>query len=930
MINRTIFLTGIITAVLAFHACTLPSSVIIKGNPNVSVPVKINAVDFNDFMLEKIKDATENQDIVVLNYTNYYNSGKNIQTFLLQFPLIEDYNIGFGSEFQKITNFDFDLETDHLEQEFDVGDLGNLNNAIGAIPVPVDLQPMFDNIRDNINDELKKQIAVSVPFPITGGLLPGDLPEFKTGFIIDMVVMDSVEFGSGVFEVTITAKGSELNGLDISFDNLQITDGENTIPGFVDPGFTDPRINLTEINQTQTVYFNLTGKKLKKNFGLQFELKDDKSTWPCFRPLPPFNTIDIEIKPAKLDNLKFKSIIGLKLAPSDLPIDSTGLPAGALDISMASLRGPGSRFVHAKIGTGTLEFEIDLPDEKNDIDSYFTGFDITPGLYLLQEHSIDRDLENWQGINNSNAILPSPPAPWHFNQKIGVLDNKHINTSDIKILDIRTSAYESKITLRTPAAGADFWLSTTDMNNEKVTINVKPKLDIDIFEVVHADIRDDFNANKPVIQPISLTDAAKYLKSIWFTRVGPKITFGQIDIPGLEVMFSIPELGINPGQNNQAITSGAVLEFINETPYPPGKELKIIDSSGTQLISDLNIDFDIQLAGTKNVVGIPNIIPSSNQKLKMQVLDIDFIYEWEKAVLDLSSIATVKNYFPGQKADLTPDTIDMSEVNKYLKGFHFNHAIAQLYTRGPSVLFGLKPEIEMMFKYTDNNGMAASDDLMGNSSYLIESLPFDLDPGNTGIYTGGMPPGGLPIENFHTLMEKEPNDLYFYYEINLPDEIEVTPADLGNIDLSKNLDAEILIIVPLILTAGPNGADLMLPDMPDDMDDILNREKSGDSLPLDFIKSLTLNLELTDDMFTSGKFFLDDSIKRMEFPLSGKSVGLSISGGNLDYINKTIPYKPDIGFHFPRDSVIQISRNIGTIKLNFEAEIEYRINFDDL
>jgi len=268
----------------------------------------------------------------------------------------------------------------------------------------------------------------------------------------------------------------------------------------------------------------------------------------------------------------------------------------------------------------------------------------------------------------------------------------------------------------------------------------------------------------------------------------------------------------------------------------------------------------------------------------------------------------------------------MGQTGKYLKGFLLDYVDAQLYTSGPALFFNLGPKVEMKMNYPDQNDNLFSEDLLGNNVTLSSSVTFELDPDKTGIYSGDMPPGGIPLENFDTILQKEPKTIQFSYQVSLDDEITITPEILDNLELDKKLNAEILFLIPFLLTAGSTGADIVYTI---DMTDIMNRDASSEPLPIDFIENLAVKVVLSDEIFTGGYFYLDDGIRRMEYPLSSNSLTLPVTGEDLDYINSTIPYKPEIGVHFAPGDRVQIVRNLESITVDFEAKLKYQIDFNE-
>jgi len=949
MSKKALVLTSAIIAALAFHACTLPSSVIIKGKPQIDLPVKVNYDDFNFMIMDTIKDAVKDTDITVLDYTGYYSGNKNIQTFLIHYPILQDFDLGLRDEIEHIKNFKFTLPTDDLSHEFDIGELSDINNALEPIEFEADLSPLFDDLRTEINDGFDKvHNVLSIPsFPITGaGASVDNLPDFG-GQLISLSVLNILTFGEGKLYITIGIPATDPNlpGVDITFSDLRISDGIHNDPSNEIIGEEEisglPDIRLTAADPKKTVVFDLAGKTLSSDFGFYIHFKNDQSD--ITPPNLPGRTVTLNIIPEKIsEDVKFRGITGLtNETPFIAKLDDQIMNNNLIDLDFPS--GEAS-FVHAEIGTGTLDFEFILPseEESDGTESWAQGFEATLTLRLMQDHSVqDADNKQWPGINNnlwpginqSNAALLSPaPDPWDFNGIKNNLDGKHINTKPIAIQQ------DSEITLE--AVNASFWLSDEDMDKESVVIRILPKLDIETFAWVHFEIGDVINDFTPSVPPVKLTGASKYIMAFYFNAIGPRFTFGRVDIPGIEIMLSVPELGINNGTEKEYKTIPSegpekIVEFINVMPEGDVFELALKDSTDTLLTTELNVDIQIRPAENKKVLGIPNL-NLSDTTLKFEVTDVDFVFDWEHATID---IGTVEDHYP--KLNANPDTIDLSPINLYLKGFEFDTVDVLLYPMGPTSLFEFLLEentLEIVFdmEYTNSNGDVDSAEILDEKFWeefiLTTPEPFQLDPNNTGTYSGPIPPGGIPIKIIPSLLKKDPVSAKFHYKVNAQKGLSVTPAQFNEIDFTTNIDLEALVIVPLLLTAGPDGADIILPndDLFEGKNDILDRDNSSEPLPVDFIKSLTMKVVFNSGIFNGGKVFLDNGDRRIELPLSGNALGLSITGDDLDYINATIPYLPEIGISFSPGDHIQIERNLGTIKIDFNAEIEYELNLDDL
>jgi len=938
MIKKTIVIASTIMTAFIINACTMPSSLIVKGKPKVSAPVKVNTGDFNDLLMDTLKEAfnsgeeggEEERKINILDYTSFYTGTgkdkKNIQAFLLHMPIIEK-DLNLNEHFSKFEEFEGSLDNmvspdvlDEINEGFSIGDLSSINGSFAESTIPMQLGGVFDTVTKEINDKFTGQ-ALTVDVPITGSSLDTAPPTF--GKDISLTVLDTVTFGEGELSAIVRIKpapGFDLNGVDISFKNLKIDDSEHpAIPG-LDSDTNSPDIQLTEIYPEKTVIFDLTDQTLNSDFTITIEYKEDKSTG---NPLPPypFKTVILEVIPVGLNYIKYRGITNANISDTTIPIENPmTIPMELEDDS----------FVHAVIKTGRLEFEIIVPDDPNIVGaSWVTGLDntsIRPDLRVIQGHSAaDPDGTIWPGLNKSNSVVPDTPEPWEYKDEEDNLAGKHINTNEI---EVQKDGY-----IIVDEALISFWLNDDDMDTGSIEITIQPKLNIQSFEVVHVNIGDEINDKIPAIDPFPLGEDTEIIKEIEFNEVGVNITFGQVDIPGMEIRISIPELGVNAGSTPiyHDIVSNGNIVFLNNTP---GNKLILKDDDNNTVTENLSISFDIRPKGNKKVLAIPNLnIAEGDIVLKFEIEKIEPIFGWKHAILDLSS---VMGDFGGTYPPIEKDPLDLSGFTQYLKGFKFSGLDAQLYLRGPSLMFEFTPDMEAVVEYTNSNGETGIEELLPDNFTMKSSAKFDLDPLNTGTYSGNLPSGGIHVNKFAAILEKGMEKIRVNYDIKMS-EVKITPKMLEYEDNDNPVEADILVMIPMLLTAGPDGAQVILPSLFNEgQTDILDRDKAEEPFSIDFIKKLKMKVSLTENLFTGGEIYLDDTNinpdgRRIPFALGGKSLNLEFKKDDLDYINRTIPYLPDIGIHFNKGEQLQLVRNLGIAKIEFEADIEYKIeNLDEL
>ncbi|MDR2477346.1 MAG: hypothetical protein LBD18_06145, partial [Treponema sp.] len=88
MKKNLIVLMAAMLAVLAFHACKIPTSVELKtDNLKISPPVKTGAADIGGMLSKTLKDSFP-EDFELYDMVNYKDdNGKSIQAFLVNYKM---------------------------------------------------------------------------------------------------------------------------------------------------------------------------------------------------------------------------------------------------------------------------------------------------------------------------------------------------------------------------------------------------------------------------------------------------------------------------------------------------------------------------------------------------------------------------------------------------------------------------------------------------------------------------------------------------------------------------------------------------------------------------------------------------------------------------------------------------------------------------
>jgi hypothetical protein len=877
---------GVIVMLAVFHACTLPEAIEIRGKPEISLPVNPDNANLSDMLLKNIKSSLEGvEGIDVLHFTD-----RDIQTFLIRYNILSDEEIKFAQDLEVLTEPKLDLDEDDLSKEIELGDLGDLNKEMEPIEIELDITKIIADAEKEINNNFNSYTTNDVVIGLKKNV------EEQSYEPIDLGDFDTVTFTDAVLQIELFFDDSSpsLPGADITFTEIWITDGET--PPILGTGKdNETTIRLAEDNPREIVSFNLKDKTFKSSILVTIKNWDDTNSSGDPRDIKL--NADTKIISTESDRPIIRGITGFEIETTLISIEEYPFPLDLGD----------SGFIHAKIDDGNLSFDFELPPENSGdfkvggFKSWASGFKFEPDLNISQEDS-DLHGSTWEGLNGAGA--------WEVTASPSNLAGKHINTEDIYILDTSTITVSTK----NPADKCSFMLSDNDLDNQSITVTVKPSMQIDKFTVVHIDAGDF--VTKPDTISISLGNAADYLKSIEFKKVGVEIQFGQVDIEGLEILISEPNLKINSSpsvyQDIPANSGGpSTVSFIRENFSLP--------EIGGVIPLELNFEFDIRLKGdaTNKVIALTDFDPSQDT-LKFEVIKVKPALEWTRAVI--GRMTAVEDEYP------KTHSIDMSSIGETLSGFIFQNAEAYLYTSGPGAFFNLEPK--MLLKAVngdDDPGQNLLDD-KGTELKKADLNGFSLDT-VTGNYAGALPGNEIQLEDFGEVLSSFPKDLKFKYEVVL-EEITITPEQLENDPLdSDTLSMFLLAVIPLDLKAGEGGAKFPFPEMFKDKKDLFDRKTGDDTSLLDSIKSLRLKLELTHDVFNGGTLSLENPGHTIGFPLNGKTLDLPFSPADLEYINKkeNFPYKPEIGIEFVKDATLRIPQHLGVRRLEFSADLQHRI-----
>ncbi|MCL2264895.1 MAG: hypothetical protein FWC22_02525 [Treponema sp.] len=924
----------ICAAALVFFACDLlPDSIEISGNPEISLPLDAgSAILLNDDILNQIKKtaAEFSSDIKVMRYNGNQSS---VQTFLFQY--MSDFSVNLDEyladfDLDQLTDITLDIDPADINFEINLNGFSNLNKTLDEIKISADISGISENMETIINYGFGNSSGYSaIPLIVAADKLDlpdellQDVPNFKdSGFKMQEINMEgfnSVTFHEGCISIILEIHpgnaghniipDADLTGVDITFSNITISDGVNApVTGYAGG---ESSIRLTGNQTEREVVFNLGGKTLNKEFSVNVgKYKDDSAGDPRF--------ISISSETKNITPVKIRGISGFDI---DLEFD--------INDSVFDLGVSNSGFLHAKIGTGNIKF--DLPS-KNSGNTWIDGITMPSNITISQNAYSDAGSKYvqhnsgspWQGLNIANI---------QFGSQVN-LNTKHFNPNSIKI-----NTPDNKINIS--SNNVSFMLGDEDAAGGTLTIKITPSINLTNFSEIHVDTGD--SAIMPELSPFSFGEAAEYIKQIHFNEIGVKIKFDAFDINGLGMRIT----GKNPGKPEILIDTGV------KSVYQQGG-VKKIDLTQKDVFVDITPnnagEFEMQFAlelyidgkPFSDVITIKNFTPKSKLEFKAANDGITAVFDWSQAVIDLSSVIDLP--LNGSFPEEGEDGINLQEMmGEYIEGFNFNDIKTYLYIGIPGQFSGLKPDIAIK---AFNNGspisMFASGNLGANGNLVIpDNYNFsDLDPANTGKYSGSLQAlsqNSIPLL-VNNVLNTMPSDLRFKYDVKF-DEIAVTPDMLGENGEASVFNLAAVMVVPMSLTAGENGAKIKIPGLFSSQTDFLDRSGPGESFLPDSgdnvklkINSLTLKIT-ADNAFTGGELYLkregeneEDGKERLRFSLSNNTLNITVSEKLLEYLNSNEGYPyciEEAGIRFNKGNKVQIPANIN-IKIEFSAD--FRVN----
>jgi len=572
-----------------------------------------------------------------------------------------------------------------------------------------------------------------------------------------------------------------------------------------------------------------------------------------------------------------------------------------------------SGILYAMIEEGTLALEMDLETGN----STLANINIDHDIYIKQEND-----GTYAGLSDGSEPVTG-----------GSLQGREINSKEV-LLDRGT------ITLT--SANATLSISQADAQNKYITKNLVVRMKVDRLRNVKFDFSEIAGDLASETQEISLEDLAKYAKEIHFNRysedasegIGIILRFSEV-FPGLALSITCNDLlfsGIpKPLEKDKDIVFG------NESLLRLGLE----EYKGGS--KKLRLDVAFQPEGGGNVLTIPELTLGETQYIKGTV---EFFQNWTKATVYMEEILKGTEFEDGISGsfpdiDAGDDPIDLPALDDYLEGnFTITGAQAFVYLSGKGLsTITSGAELDLSIGPGQSGILFAGPLSMGSP---IDLSPY-LDEGGNYI-RANLPDGGMEL-NIDNLINSlfDSDEMVFGYDVILPAELEVTPETFSSAGGEGGaLTADIMLLLPLQITAGAGGTTVLLGSLIEDGTDIFGRENAGDETDLPDLKTLALHVsvEFSGTLFSGASLKLfgegaDDPLFPEGIALNGRSLGASVSGTVLDDLinpdsGKARLLIPNPRLVFAEGSGVTIPKNFGVSRIQFEISGSYAIDVGDI
>jgi hypothetical protein len=575
-------------------------------------------------------------------------------------------------------------------------------------------------------------------------------------------------------------------------------------------------------------------------------------------------------------------------------------------------------FLHASIAEGDMKIMVELLDNGAILDNSFVD-----AIYTI-------NIEQGENSYNHDGLSCS------ITSSIYSLNGKHINGEEIGI--------NGSIVVRSKPNTA------INLSSGELEVSITAKMTAQRLKEVDWDysaITDQLNKHQ--LEPISLDDVSPYVNYILYDEknIGLLFEFEEI-IDGLSMSVGGNALGIS-GSQFQELIKGKKLIFANENagtlwlaeanPLIPGYA-----PFGGKIANAFDFTLAFQPKNGGNVLHIEPAAGITPDTLKLKG-KTEFFQNWIEAQLNLKKILNASSNNPGAIKKRIPgegdEPIDFSLMSDYMSGFTFDGIQSEIYINGPNkAMAAMNNDSTLSFwaeYWQDDSNVPEILSIYNNARLTMDENSVSL--GNNDFDANGsykkrtLPPNGKPFD-FSSIMNVQPKNLVFYYEIELPPVLTVT-HDLFE-DRTSHIDSKImvtiLIMLPLRLTVAENGPGIIkFPDMFGDKEDMFGRSNLEEdsifkSLDMDYLK---LGISFTGAFFNGGKLFLEkageEQLFRNGIILDGTTIALNIYGADFEIIKNNL-INPDFRLVFEnRGSTINVPRNMGLTNIKFETRGKFEL-----
>jgi len=785
MTKKALVLTSAVAAALAFHACTLPSSVEIKTEKlKLEIPTKTGSVNITNLLHHFLAETFNKNGIELYDMPKYTGA----QAFVVgyTYSMTPDFDPekilqDIQNQINQITNINPDA-IEPINHDIVLPQL-EWTKMEGNYPFAMDT--LFESMKEEINDHSMPGITQPVTAPV---LFPGvDLDPFTgllnsslsgvSGLKNIMAInwfketpnFDSVAVANGIISLEISLKPTgewtpekqaqlvaDLDLLEITIPDIELIEsgGDGNSIGRPLPDGT-PVVPQEVVLKAENDFFaliryELAGADISIDSPPIFSIGIITATYTGPIKTDP-TSFDFVIQP-KLEGIKLRGAEGLRigtLKPA-LPPEFTDIFNDTFDMGMMDGT---DGLLNMKIRSGMLKMTTTTPEKPppgDDDATYCEGFEMEYWLYIRQENT---QYGNFPGLNGEEWKIPIIDGEGEFD-----VAGKTFNRNPLKIIaqgDPGVVDNYSYVTVSAAtSAGISFKLYGDDLTNMTLPIKVSLDMSISELDVVRWKLETEGGGSMlPPIENIELDfgnisggkNIANYIERISFEYINLDINF--TDLPTafqdrLEIFIDCDDLGfdgapltLRPGLNNIK-SEDVTLSLRDENDAP---KILIIEAGIRPVITG------VPQPDVKYIeIGPLELNQNGDTKLKLAG-EIDFDFKWSEVKVNLQKImqdtdedgimGLLKGSFPGENEE----PIDLyGYAKEYMYGFTLANVQTQVFLGGPKGLMDLlSPDLDMSLSYKKRINLNDPDD--GDSANWKDTTEPIFSDKLTVYNAGGLP-----------------------------------------------------------------------------------------------------------------------------------------------------------------------------------------------